>query len=419
MAVLRYIWNESTRFHTFVANRLALIREGSNVSDWMFVGTKDNPADDVSRGLNVDSLLESHRWIQGPQFLWNSQEHWPVQPMSQSLPVDDPEVRKSSDILVNLLSRFSSWTKLKKIVAWMLVAKECLKSWVLMRKSLQKTLFGEDPDHFDALADDRMKQIKMAAKAESKQKLSNTSLTVAMLDEAERIICQREQHRFFQEEINVLSSGSPDSQFLKKNSVIYKLDPIIMDGMLRVGGRLDRAAISDCAKHPIIIPAESPISSLILNSIHRSVGNLGRNSIQAEARQRFWIIRASYIIKKLLAKCVICRRYRAKCLGQKMADLPVDRTIAGEPPFTRVGMDFFGPIEVKRGCSTVKRYGVVFTCLSIRAIHLELACSLDTDSCINAIRRFVARRGPVKVIKSDKGTNLVGAERELRAELSR
>ena len=193
-----------------------------------------------------------------------------------------------------------------------------------------------------------------------------------------------------------------------------------MDDMLRVGGRiLDRAAISDCAKHPIILPAESPISSLILNGIHRSVGHRGRNSIQAEARQRFWIIRASYIIKKLLAKCVTCRRYRAKCLGQKMADLPVDRTIAGEPPFSRVGMDFFGHIEVKRGRSTVKRYGVVFTCLSIRAIHLELACSLDTDSCINAIRRFIARRGPVKVIKSDNGTNLVGAERELRAEVSR
>ena len=72
-------------------------------------------------------------------------------------------------------------------------------------------------------------------------------------------------------------------------------------------------------------------------------------------------------------------------------------TITGEPPFTRVGMDFFGPIEVKR---------VSFSrVLSIRAIHLELVCSLDTDSCINAIRRFVARRGPVKVIKSDNGND--------------
>lgn len=85
-----------------------------------------------------------------------------------------------------------------------------------------------------------------------------------------------------------------------------------------------------------------------------------------------------------------------------------------EPPFTNTGVDFFGPFDIKRGRSTVKRYGVIFTCLNIRAVHIEIAHSLNTDSCINAIRRFVSRRGPVKVMRSDNGTNLVRAERELR-----
>ncbi|XP_075888907.1 leucine-rich repeat and coiled-coil domain-containing protein 1-like [Nelusetta ayraudi] len=76
--------------------------------------------------------------------------------------------------------------------------------------------------------------------------------------------------------------------------------------------------------------------------------------------------------------------------------------------------DFFGPFEIKRGRSIVKRYGVIFTCLNIRAVHLETAHTLNTDSCINAIRRFIARRGEVKVIRSDNGTNFVRAERELR-----
>ena len=90
-----------------------------------------------------------------------------------------------------------------------------------------------------------------------------------------------------------------------------------------------------------------------------------------------------------------------------MADLPEDRVTPDDPPFTYVGMDYFGPFEIKRGRSLVKRYGVVFTCLSTRAIHLEKADSLDTDSCINAIRRFVARRGQVQEVRSDNGTNLV------------
>ena len=105
-------------------------------------------------------------------------------------------------------------------------------------------------------------------------------------------------------------------------------------------------------------------------------------------------------------------------MEQKMADLPADRVKVGDAPFTNVGMDFFGPLIVKQGRANVKRYGVVFVCLASKAIHIEVACSLDTDACINSIRRFTARRGPVNNIRCDNGTNLVGAQRELKKELS-
>ncbi|XP_060771124.1 uncharacterized protein LOC132881998 [Neoarius graeffei] len=97
-----------------------------------------------------------------------------------------------------------------------------------------------------------------------------------------------------------------------------------------------------------------------------------------------------------------------------MADLPKERVKPNLPPFTFVGADFFGPIIVKKGCSDVKRYGVIFTCLTTRAVHLEIANSMDTDSCINAIRRFISRRGQVKQIRSDNGTNLTSADKELK-----
>lgn len=101
-----------------------------------------------------------------------------------------------------------------------------------------------------------------------------------------------------------------------------------------------------------------------------------------------------------------------------MADMPRERIIPDLPPFTNVGVDYFGPIEVKRGRAMVKRYGVIFTCMASRAVHLEVAYSLDTDSCINAIRRFVCRRSQVSSLRSDNGTNFVGAERELREALA-
>ena len=90
-----------------------------------------------------------------------------------------------------------------------------------------------------------------------------------------------------------------------------------------------------------------------------------------------------------------------------MSVLPVDRVTPCEPPFTRVGVDYFGPFEVKVKRSRVKRYSVIFTCLASRAIHLEMAFSLDTDSYIHALRRFIARRGRVAKLWSDNGTNLV------------
>ncbi|XP_070549000.1 uncharacterized protein [Ptychodera flava] len=90
-----------------------------------------------------------------------------------------------------------------------------------------------------------------------------------------------------------------------------------------------------------------------------------------------------------------------------MSDLPKDCIAPKEPPFTRTGVDYFGLMEVKCCRITEKRYGVIFTCMAI-------ACSLDTNSGINAITRFIAQRGQVRSIRSDNRTNFVTADKELK-----
>jgi hypothetical protein len=97
-----------------------------------------------------------------------------------------------------------------------------------------------------------------------------------------------------------------------------------------------------------------------------------------------------------------------------MASLPKDRITPGQSPFTNVGIDCFGPFYVKRGRGREKRYGCLYTCLTIRAIHIEKLHSLDTDSFINSLRRCIARRGVPDLIRSDNGTNFVGGQRELQ-----
>lgn len=101
-----------------------------------------------------------------------------------------------------------------------------------------------------------------------------------------------------------------------------------------------------------------------------------------------------------------------------MADLPVDRVTPGKPPFTSVAIDCFGPLQVRRGRSLVKRNGVIFMCLAIRAVHIEVAHSLETDSSLMALKRLVARWGQVKEIRSDNGPNFTGGERELRESIA-
>jgi transposase InsO family protein len=123
-------------------------------------------------------------------------------------------------------------------------------------------------------------------------------------------------------------------------------------------------------------------------------------------------------VKKIIGKCFGCKKRQSTVCNQKMSDLPEDRVTPSQPPFTYTGVDCFGPFEVKRARSRVKRYGVIFTCLSSRAIHLEVAHSLDTESFLNALRRFVARRGQPKEIRSDNGGNFVKGERELREAMN-
>ena len=111
--------------------------------------------------------------------------------------------------------------------------------------------------------------------------------------------------------------------------------------------------------------------------------------------------------------CVWCRKRKAKTVTPIMSDFPAERLSYRQPSLSNCGVGYFGPFHVTIRRSSEKRWGFLFTCLTPRAIHIELVPSLDTSSCVMAIERFVSRRGTPSIIWSDNGTNLVGAEKEL------
>ena len=164
------------------------------------------------------------------------------------------------------------------------------------------------------------------------------------------------------------------------------------------------------------IPLHGAICRLVIMDCHKKLNHEGTEHVRNELRLLYWIPYSRSTVRKVLNDCSVCKRRIVKKQPPLMASLPKDRLQVG-PPFSKVGVDYFGPLMIKHSRKQEKRYGCLFTCLVTRAVHLEVARSLETDSFINALRKFVARREPPSDIYSDNGSNFVRADRELRQSL--
>ncbi|XP_038060502.1 uncharacterized protein LOC119731404 [Patiria miniata] len=397
--VLQYVKNEERRFLTFVANRVAVIHSGSSPSQWHHVVSRLNPADDVSRGQTAEELLTNKRWLYGPDFLCLEDSEWPKSPSLRDLPDEDPEIKPDKevvtvcavnkmeqvDVVDRLLKRHSSWHRLKKNVAWLLQVKNYLRAKARKQPTVDM------------------------------QKL----LAVDEMTRAEDAIILYIQRESFCKELKFLQKDKVDSRrskdYIKKTSPLYKLDPVLSaDGIIRIGGRLKNAPVDEGVKRPAVLPKDHHVVTLIVRQFHQESGHSGREHVLSLLRQRYWLIKARSTVRSILRDCFGCRRQSATPVEQKMADLPSDRVTPNKPPFSFVGVDCFGPFMVKPGRSLVKRYGCIFTCLVVRAVHIEVLHTMEADSFINTLQRFMCRRGEPEEIRSDNWSNFVGAERELR-----
>ncbi|MEM7284018.1 MAG: hypothetical protein AAF438_20615, partial [Pseudomonadota bacterium] len=393
--VLHFIRNESRRFQVFVANRLAEIHENTVQDQWHYVPTENSPADYVTRGLSADQFTTPHRWLGGPEFLLQSEENWPAFPNRSDVAEEALSVETKKEVHTTqaddtatqrLLERYSSWDKLRLSAAWLLRYKEFLRGQVAKRK-------GD--------AHDCPEGLKEGPISGSEMKKAGLAIIRAV------------QEGCFESELASIA----DARDIPRSSDIRRLKPIVVDGIVRVGGRLANAPISFEAKHPVILPKNHAISRLIMQYYHEILGHVGPDHVLAELRQNYWIVHARSYVRKLGHSCFKCLLRRKKSGQQQMADLPAFRVTPHEPAFSDCGVDYFGPLKVKVGRGTAKRYGCLFTCLNCRAVHIEVANSLETDSFINALRRFICRRGCPRSMKSDNGTNFVGGHRELKKSI--
>ena len=333
------------------------------------MSTTDNPADIASRGSTMKQLPLT--WFDGAAFLSDpSFQIFNRSPPHYVVREDDPEVKKvfahtitvheRTDIL-HFFERFSFWTIIINIFRY------------IVKLSFPKHR------HTD-------------------EELSEETVF--------KVVLRMLQNAFFSEEIEKLKEDLP----IAKTSGLYKLDPFIDDddNIIRVGGRIKDSLSPYKVKHPAGMPAQAHVTKIYAQHIHKKTGHQGKATTMNHIRMEgiFLAGQGNRMLSSMIFKCVQCIKIRGKPSITKMANLPSER-VEATAPFTHSGMDVFGPFYCKDGRKEVKRYELIFSCLSTRAVHLEMLQDMTTDSFINSLRCFLALRGSVdKPISSDQKTSL-------------
>ncbi|XP_071056370.1 uncharacterized protein [Onthophagus taurus] len=379
--VLHWITNHPSRWKEFISNRVAEIQELSS-AQWHHVVSEENPADLASRGVLPSELPNLRFWWRGPEWLNLPNLSW-----SQSIPScsesENFEERTSHTSVItstltcwDLIERYSSLTRLLRVTAW------CLR---FVKQCNNKCL-----DSVSAV-------------------LSTSETNDALL-----VLVKHVQKIYFAPEISILMS----TQSLPRSNRLHRLIPFIDgNGFLRLSGRLQFTNLNWNEKHPLILPKMSSFTTLVIRYHHLLNLHGGTQVTLASLRRQFWILGGRLPVRSFIHKCMVCARQRTITGQQLMGQLPKSRIIPSRS-FLNTGVDYAGPFSLRtlrgRGGKIYKGYLIIFVCLSTSAIHLEVATDYTSSGFIAAYKRFVGRRGIAATITSDCGTNLVGADRELR-----
>ncbi|XP_062556742.1 uncharacterized protein LOC134221567 [Armigeres subalbatus] len=382
--VLCWIRSDHRRYSQFVAFRVSELLETTTVSSWRWVGTKDNVADDATKWNRKPDLESNSRWIRGPDFLWKDPESWPKESFHNNSTKEELRAHlnyhAATITQVIDLNYYGTWRKLLRVTAMV------------------------------------FRYISNLRETVAQQTRNNNALSMAELQRASVYLYKQVQIEAYSEEIAILASGKRE---IAKASPIFNFTPFLDElGVLRMQGRIGNCEYASMdTKNPIVLPKDHHVTRLIVLDYHVKYHHCNNETVVNEIRQLYHIPKIRVLCKSVRASCQQCKNQRAVPNPPLMGNLPAARLAAFARPFSYVGVDYFGPISVAVGRRLEKRWGVLITCLTIRAIHVEIAHSLNADSCIMALRNFMARRGvPIRIF-SDRGTNFVAGSKELEAAL--
>lgn len=386
--VQHWILSTLRRYRPFVAHRVSEILDSTEASWWRWLPTEENVADDATRSRNQPKFDPSSRWLRGPAFLTEDENRWPQsrQVLDPDTFTEDPEELASSFVGVVSVSEnalidtyeYSSFLRLRRAFAWAL-------------------RFIHN----------------------SRAKFTNTPRKSGELDTYEiqtatdHLCIEAQRSRYPDEYANLSNNKAID----KSSSILTLMPYMDANKLIRLYGRTDAAErkyLPIEAQRPILLPRDHRLTELIIDHYHQRMGHQFEDGIICAIRQRYWVPCLRPLVRRIKLRCNFCKVRAARPNPPIAGQLPPDRLTPFIPPFHFTGMDFFGPVSVTIGRRNEKRWIALFTCLTTRAIHMEVAENLSTDACLLVIKNFCNLRGVPARIRSDCGTNFVGADNEIR-----
>ncbi|XP_060608443.1 uncharacterized protein LOC132760481 [Ruditapes philippinarum] len=188
---------------------------------------------------------------------------------------------------------------------------------------------------------------------------------------------------------------------------------IDINGLLRCKGRVENACLTESARHPLLLPRDDPLTVSIVEREHKRLLHSGVSQTLSQLRYRYWIPSGRATVRKVLHKCLLCRRVEGGAYKMPlMAPLPRSR-VTKSTPFSHIGLDYLGPLYIRDNQTITKVWVCLYTCMVTRAVHLEMVKDMTTNAFLNSFRRFIACRGKPQEVISDNALHFKLAKRTI------
>jgi Pao retrotransposon peptidase./Integrase core domain. len=374
VAVFCWYYNQSKEYRQFVANRLTEVFEAfdrlqENAPEVRWVPTKQNPADLISRGCDQAAMTDQFDfWARGPEFLSETEDKWPTPPAMQ--PNQEEDLVKAR-IIAASFPKYDKYAEFDNLESYVKATQHIDKPTVRQLESTEHQLI--------------IRIQKCAFSAERKE---------------------------LEDRKKAARTDQPVSVFFRRGFLKGKEVFLDDSGYLRLVTRLAQADWMPWATRcPIILSIRHPAASLLVRSAHERALHEGARTTYAELSKKYWM--PFNVVKSEVFRCKICRESKPLRLDAPVGRLQRSRLQPWTTVFHETGMDFFGPFMADGR----KVWGLLFTCFNTRAVHIELVRKVAVADWLNALERFMSRRGKPAAITSDNGSTFTAGNKILQKML--